>query len=81
MLDLDHFKAINDTYGHLVGDRVLESVSRNVRRVLREGDILMRYGGEEFLVILPGAGLGDLEQMAERVRRVIASIWSEWLTD
>lgn len=72
MLDLDHFKAINDTYGHLVGDRVLESVSRNVRRVLREGDVLMRYGGEEFLVILPGAGPSDLEQMAERVRRVIA---------
>ena len=72
MLDLDHFKAINDTYGHLVGDRVLESVSRNVRRVLREGDVLLRYGGEEFLVILPGAGIGDLEQMAERIRRVIA---------
>jgi diguanylate cyclase (GGDEF)-like protein len=72
MLDLDHFKAINDTYGHLVGDRVLESVSRNARRVLREGDVLLRYGGEEFLIIFPGAGPGDLAQMAERIRRVIA---------
>jgi diguanylate cyclase (GGDEF)-like protein len=72
MLDLDHFKAINDTYGHLIGDRVLQSVSRNVRRVLREGDVLLRYGGEEFLIILPGAGVADLEQLAERVRRAIA---------
>jgi len=72
MFDLDHFKAVNDTYGHLVGDRVLESISKNVRRVLREGDVLLRYGGEEFLVILPGAGHGDLQQMCERIRRVVA---------
>ncbi|MFI5052375.1 MAG: diguanylate cyclase [Acidimicrobiales bacterium] len=72
MLDLDHFKAVNDTYGHLVGDRVLQSVSRSARRVLREGNVLLRYGGEEFLVVLPGADRADLEQMAERVRRVVA---------
>ena len=56
MLDLDHFKSINDTYGHLVGDRVLQGVVRTARQVLREGDVLMRYGGEEFLIVLPGAG-------------------------
>ncbi len=72
MLDLDHFKAVNDTYGHLVGDRVLQSVVRATRRVLREGDVLLRYGGEEFIIVLPGAGRDDLMQMAERVRRTVA---------
>ena len=72
MLDLDHFKAVNDTYGHLVGDRVLQTVVRAVRQVLREGDVLLRYGGEEFLIVLPGAGRDDLVQMAERVRRIVA---------
>ena len=72
MLDLDHFKAVNDTYGHLVGDRVLQTVVRAARQVLREGDVLLRYGGEEFLIALPGAGRDDLMQMAERVRRAVA---------
>jgi len=72
MLDLDHFKAINDTYGHLVGDRVLQAVVRSTRQVLREGDVLLRYGGEEFIIVLPGAGRDDLVQMAERVRRAVA---------
>lgn len=72
MLDLDHFKSVNDTYGHLVGDRVLQAVVRSTRQVLREGDVLLRYGGEEFLVVLPGAGHADLTRMAERVRRVIS---------
>jgi len=71
MLDLDHFKAINDTYGHLVGDRVLRAVAGACRRVLREGDVLVRYGGEEFLVLLPGAGPEDVRQVGERVRRAI----------
>jgi two-component system cell cycle response regulator len=72
MLDLDHFKAVNDTYGHLVGDRVLQAVVRSIRQVLRDGDVLLRYGGEEFLVLLPGAGREDLTKMAERVRHAIA---------
>lgn len=72
MLDIDHFKSVNDTYGHLVGDRVLQRVVVAARHVLREGDVLMRYGGEEFLAILPGAGYDDRAQMAERVRRAVA---------
>jgi two-component system, cell cycle response regulator len=72
MLDLDHFKTVNDTYGRLVGDRVLQSVVRAARQVLRKGDVLLRYGGEEFLIVLPGAGYDDLVQMAERVRHAVA---------
>ncbi|MBX7449039.1 GGDEF domain-containing protein [Mycolicibacterium sp. 3033] len=72
ILDLDHFKAVNDTHGHVVGDRVLQSAVRAIRQVLRDGDILVRYGGEEFLAILPGAGRGDLTDMAERIRRSVS---------
>ncbi len=72
MLDLDHFKAINDTYGHIVGDRVLQSVTNAIRASLREGDIFIRYGGEEFLLVLPAAGMSDIAKTAERVRRTVA---------
>jgi len=71
LLDIDHFKAVNDTYGHLVGDRVLRAVARACRRVIREGDVLVRYGGEEFLVLLPGAGADDLAEVGERLRRAV----------
>ncbi len=71
--DLDHFKAINDTFGHLTGDRVLLEVVRATRLALREGDVLVRAGGEEFLVVLPGAGRADVEGVAERIRRSIAA--------
>ena len=73
IFDLDHFKNVNDTYGHLVGDRVLQSVVAAARRVLREGDVVARYGGEEFMVVLPGAGRSDAEMMAERIRRAVAA--------
>ena len=72
MVDIDHFKAVNDTYGHLVGDRVLRAVAGACRRVVREGDVLVRYGGEEFLVLLPGAGRDDVLQIGERIRRAVS---------
>jgi two-component system cell cycle response regulator len=72
MLDLDRYKNVNDTYGHLVGDRVLRAVAAACRRVVREGDVLIRYGGEEFLVLLPGAGALDLAEVGERIRRAVA---------
>ena len=72
LLDIDHFKSINDTYGHLVGDRVLGRVAEAIRRAVREGDIVVRYGGEEFLMILPGASCRDSQLLAERVRRMVA---------
>lgn len=71
MLDIDHFKAVNDTYGHLAGDRLLKSVSAIARSCLREGDVLLRYGGEEFLAVLPAASADDLRHVGERVRRTV----------
>ena len=72
MLDLDHFKAVNDTFGHLVGDRALRNAVQAARKVLRDGDVLLRFGGEEFIVILPGARRHDLAMMGERIRRAVA---------
>ncbi len=71
MMDIDHFKAVNDTYGHPVGDRVLQTIARSVRTALREGDILVRYGGEEFLAVLPAASRDDLALIGERMRRSV----------
>ncbi|HAJ95434.1 MAG TPA: GGDEF domain-containing protein [Actinobacteria bacterium] len=69
MFDIDYFKKVNDTYGHLAGDSVLVHISRLIKPLFREGDIIMRYGGEEFCAILPGASAGDTLKMAERIRK------------
>ncbi len=74
MFDIDHFKKVNDTYGHLAGDRVLVAVAAAARRALREGDVLVRYGGEEFVAVLPGASLDDAAQIAERIRHACADL-------
>lgn len=71
MFDIDHFKVVNDTYGHTVGDKALVNVSNIARMAIREGDFLIRYGGEEFLVILPGASKEDTNYVAERLRHMI----------
>lgn len=73
LFDIDHFKSVNDTYGHQPGDEVLKAVANSVKSVLREGDTLMRYGGEEFLAVLPGAGEADVRNLGERIRRVVES--------
>lgn len=72
MLDIDHFKGINDTYGHLAGDLVLKSVAQRIIMVLRQDDIVGRYGGEEFLVVLPESSLATTRYLGERIRRTIA---------
>ncbi|WP_294948207.1 GGDEF domain-containing protein [Sulfurivirga sp.] len=69
MADIDHFKRINDTYGHLMGDRVLRLIVEQIRHVVREGDVIVRYGGEEFMIILPGADSHNAMEVAERLRR------------
>lgn len=71
MFDIDHFKQVNDTYGHVAGDRVLRNIANQIRQGMREGDILLRYGGEEFMVILPGANKEDALAIAERVRHIV----------
>ena len=72
LFDLDHFKLVNDTYGHQIGDKVLVHVSKILRGALREGDVAMRYGGEEFVAVLPGASITDAFEIADRVRRLVA---------
>ena len=73
MLDLDHFKLINDTYGHIAGDKVLVSCTNKIKAILRRYDIVMRYGGEEFVAILPGASTHDTMVVADRIRALIES--------
>jgi diguanylate cyclase (GGDEF)-like protein len=74
MLDLDHFKQINDRYGHLVGDHVLQEVAESIRDNIRTVDILGRYGGEEFTILLPNTALPGTREIAERVCEMIASL-------
>lgn len=71
--DLDHFKRINDTYGHLAGDLALKEFSQRILNALRPYDSVGRYGGEEFLVVLPGCEADQLLSLAERLRNEIAS--------
>lgn len=72
MLDLDHFKAVNDNHGHGFGDIVLRSVVEEVRRRLRSTDFIGRHGGEEVVLVFPETGLGEALRVTERVRSRIA---------
>ncbi|MBN1578733.1 MAG: diguanylate cyclase [Chitinispirillaceae bacterium] len=73
LLDIDNFKKVNDTYGHQVGDAVLVDVTRRIMTMIRAGDVLSRYGGEEFGLILPDTDLVGAEALADRIRKAIAS--------
>ena len=74
MLDIDHFKQVNDTYGHGVGDSVLIDVTGAIGKTLRSGDGFGRYGGEEFVVILPGLEKTRAVQIAERIRNSVRKL-------
>ncbi len=73
MLDIDRFKQVNDTYGHLVGDQVLQAVAQTLTQCVRPMDTLARYGGEEFAVVLPACQAAFGKAVAERIRRTVAS--------
>jgi two-component system, cell cycle response regulator len=74
LCDVDHFKRINDTYGHQVGDEVLISFAQSLKQSLRETDWVARYGGEEFVVVLPETSINDATMVAERCRAQLAAI-------
>ena len=73
MLDLDHFKRINDNFGHLVGDDVLKEMCLRVTGAVRPYDALGRYGGEEFLLVFPETNLEQAQAQAERVRQAVGN--------
>jgi diguanylate cyclase (GGDEF)-like protein len=72
MLDIDHFKNINDTHGHKAGDTVLQQLSQVLRETLRTADIIGRMGGEEFAILLPETDLQEAAEIAERLREIVA---------
>jgi len=78
MFDLDHFKEVNDKYGHLCGDAVLAAVGVRMRDVLRGSDLKCRYGGEEFLVLLPETPLEGAKRVADTLRRELADLPIHW---
>lgn len=74
IFDIDHFKQVNDNYGHPAGDQVLRGVVSCIRRLIRESDVLFRWGGEEFLLLLSDCTLAQAEEMAERIRKTIENL-------
>jgi diguanylate cyclase (GGDEF)-like protein len=71
-LDIDHFKSINDRHGHETGDRVLQQLSARLRGTIRETDLLFRWGGEEFVILMPHTGPGEAPALGERIRAAVA---------
>ena len=73
LFDADHFKRVNDTYGHLVGDQVLQELAVRCQHSLRENDVMGRFGGEEFIVLLTNVDIQTAQQVGERIRENVAS--------
>ncbi|MFN7086277.1 MAG: diguanylate cyclase [Burkholderiales bacterium] len=78
MIDIDHFKKVNDTYGHSAGDRAIQNLARLLQQRLRTTDIIGRYGGEEFIVILPGARAGQAQETMEKIRASYGAVRHCW---
>ena len=81
LMDIDHFKVFNDTYGHQVGDQVLEQLSRTLEESVRTSDIPARYGGEEFVVVLPETSVEDAIGLAERIRQAVSMMVVQTATE
>lgn len=73
LIDIDHFKSVNDTYGHLVGDKVLQEAAKLLKENVRSSDIVGRWGGEEFLIVCPDSNLMSAKTLAEKLRKAIES--------
>jgi diguanylate cyclase (GGDEF)-like protein len=71
MFDIDHFKQVNDTHGHLAGDSVLKTLALTVKNKIRREDLFARYGGEEFAIVLPEIDGHNAHQFAEKIRRIV----------
>jgi diguanylate cyclase (GGDEF)-like protein len=74
MLDIDFFKQYNDTYGHLVGDRILKTLCTAIKHYIKQSDAVGRWGGEEFVISLPGASGPEARQVAERIGQTMATL-------
>jgi diguanylate cyclase (GGDEF)-like protein/PAS domain S-box-containing protein len=81
MLDIDRFKALNDTFGHKTGDEILKGLSNLMRRMLREADTISRYGGEEFIVLLPNTGTEEAIGVSERLRKAVEENSIQWIDE
>ncbi len=81
VVDIDHFKNINDTHGHLCGDKALASIAHTIKQNVREADQVFRYGGEEFVVLLPKTGLKGAKNIAEKIRKRVAEIRTHLVND
>lgn len=73
MIDIDHFKAVNDTHGHSVGDQVLQKFAEVLKQCVRQTDVIARYGGEEFAILLPNTNIQNAVQLADRIREAVAA--------
>ncbi|NND65340.1 MAG: sensor domain-containing diguanylate cyclase [Gammaproteobacteria bacterium] len=73
LIDVDHFKQVNDKHGHLIGDQVLREVAARIDRQVRNGDVAARFGGEEFAIVMPNTSVEEAKQLAERVRLITAA--------
>ena len=81
MVDIDHFKSVNDNYGHSVGDEVIANIGALLRNCSRKKDLVGRYGGEEFCVVLLGLGAAETASAAERIRLELMMHSPSWLPD
>ena len=74
VIDIDHFKRVNDTFGHLIGDKVIQKVTQSIKKHLSDIDIAVRYGGEEFLVVVVNKSISEAKEIAEKIRITISNL-------